>query len=258
MVILEDADNPTTHPLSPANTPHYSNTPGLGSFLPRRREGGLQTTEPPLEDATREFGGGNNPTPHQAPHNHAQTNNNIRNQPKKRKKTRANLNIASLNIKGRTSLQLDHSAISKWSVIHQVMREKKIGILCLQETHLTEECENQINTLYSRRLRVINSRDREHPGSSAGVAFVLNKELTNTKNIEFKEIIPGRALILKTQWHNNEKLTILNIYAPNNPVEHHNFWSTIKNSETNSNNQQINLLLGDFNLTEDPLDRAPA
>jgi exonuclease III len=138
------------------------------------------------------------------------------------------------------------------------MREKKIGILCLQEMHLTEEYENQINTLYSCRLRVINSRDRERPGSSAGVAFVLNKELMNTKNIEFKEIIPGRALILKTRWHNNEKLTILNICALNNPVEHHNFWSTIKNSETNSNNQQIDLLLGDFNLTEDPLDRAPA
>ncbi|KAG2738232.1 DNase I-like protein, partial [Suillus brevipes Sb2] len=138
------------------------------------------------------------------------------------------------------------------------MREKKIGILCLQETHLTEEHENQINTLYSRRLRVINSKDRERPGSSAGVAFVLNKELTNTENIEFKEIIPGRALILKTRWHNNEELTILNIYAPNNPAEHYNFWTTIKDSEMGRNNQQIDLLLGDFNLTEDPLDRAPA
>ncbi|KAG1846560.1 hypothetical protein DFJ58DRAFT_717310 [Suillus subalutaceus] len=104
------------------------------------------------------------------------------------------------------------------------MREKKIGILCLQEMHLTEEHENQINTLYSRRLRVINSRDRECPGSLAGVAF---------------------------------ELAVLNIYTPNNPAEHHNFWTTIKDSETSRNNQQIDLLLGDFNLTEDPLDRAP-
>lgn len=175
--------------------------------------------------------------PHQAPHNHAQHNNDSGNQPKKRNKTRANLHIASLNMKGRTSTQLEYNEISKWSVIHQVMREKKIGILCLQETHLTEDHENQINTLYSRRLRVINSKDRERPGSSAGVAFVLNKELTNTENIEFREIIPGRALILKTRWHNNEELTILNIYAPNNPTEHHNFWKTIKDSEMRRVNQ---------------------
>jgi hypothetical protein len=174
MVVLEDAVNPTTPPSTPAISSQHGSTPGPGSFLPRSREGGLQTTGPPLEDTPREIGGGNNSLPHQALHNHAQPNNDLRNQPKKQNKTRANLHIASLNMKGRTSTQLDHSAISKWSVIHRVMREKKIGILCLQETHLTEEHETQINTLYSRRLRVINSKDRERPGTSAGVAFVLN------------------------------------------------------------------------------------
>ncbi|KAG2131745.1 Endonuclease/exonuclease/phosphatase [Suillus clintonianus] len=124
--------------------------------------------------------------------------------------------------------------------------------------HLTQDHEDQINNLYSRRLKVINSKDEERPGTSAGVAFVLNKELTNIENIEYNEIIPGRALMLKTRWHNNEELRILNVYAPNNPAEHHNFWSKIKEVESRSNNQQIDIMLGDFNLTEDPLDRAPA
>ncbi|KAG1870925.1 Endonuclease/exonuclease/phosphatase [Suillus tomentosus] len=138
------------------------------------------------------------------------------------------------------------------------MREKKIGILCLQETHLTQEHENQINALYSRRLKILNSRDEERPSTSAGVAFILNRELTNTDNIELKEIIPGRALALKTQWHNNDELNILNVYAPNDPTKHSDFWKQITDAWTERDARRLDIMLGDFNLTEDPLDRAPA
>jgi exonuclease III len=104
------------------------------------------------------------------------------------------------------------------------MRERKIGILCLQETHLDNTCEAQIEALYSRRLKVVNSRDPTHPGTSVGVAFLINRELTNTGNIETLEIIPGRALVLKIRWHNNETLTILNMYTPNDITQHPEFW----------------------------------
>jgi hypothetical protein len=57
--------------------------------------------------------------------------------------------------------------------------KKKIGVLCLQETHLMNEHETQIESLYSRRLKVLNSGDPFRPGNSAGVAFVLNKEIHN-------------------------------------------------------------------------------
>jgi hypothetical protein len=75
---------------------------------------------------------------------------------------------------------------------------KKIGILCLQETHLMNEHETQIESLYSRRLKVLNSGDPFCPGNSAGVAFVLNKEIINTTNAEITEIIPGRVIAI--QW----------------------------------------------------------
>lgn len=157
MVVSEDADNPTTHPLTPTNTPLYGSTPGLGSLLPRSREGGLQTTGPPLEDATREFGGGNNPTPHQAPHNHAL--------PPYRIPEHERKNILATNRRTRRP--------NKHSILPQTKS-------------------NQLQRQRTPRI------------------------------ISWSSLCTGRALILKTRWHNNEELTILNIYAPNNPAEHQN------------------------------------
>ncbi|KAG1719621.1 Endonuclease/exonuclease/phosphatase [Suillus paluster] len=113
------------------------------------------------------------------------------------------------------------------------MRENKIGILCLQETHLTEEHENQIENLFSRRLHVLNSSDPDRPSTSAGIAF-------------------RRAAALTVYWHNEKTITILNIYAPNNPREH----SYILGNKKRLNSPDF--MIGDFNITEDPLDCAPA
>ncbi|KAG1850502.1 Endonuclease/exonuclease/phosphatase, partial [Suillus tomentosus] len=143
-------------------------------------------------------------------------------------------------------------------VIQHIMRERKIGILCLQETHLNEEHKTQIDTLFSRRMRMINSKDPTRPGTSAGVAFVINRELTNADNAETFELIPGRAMALKIKWHNNDNLTILNIYAPNNTSQHPEFWGKINEKWQEKNLPPPDFMLGDFNLTEDPLDRAPA
>ncbi|KAG2049146.1 DNase I-like protein [Suillus hirtellus] len=166
-------------------------------------------------------------------------------------------NQAILNQR-RASQHLGHSNISKWPIIQHIMREKKIGILCLQETHLNDEHETQIEALFSRRLKVINSKDPNCPGTSAGVAFVINQELTNADNTETFEIIQGRAIALTIKWHNNEKLTILNVYAPNNITQHPEFWEKINEKWQENNLPHPDFMLGNFNLTEDPLDRAPA
>ncbi|XP_006463114.1 hypothetical protein AGABI2DRAFT_74099, partial [Agaricus bisporus var. bisporus H97] len=70
-------------------------------------------------------------------------------------------------------------------------------------------------------------------------------------------IIPGRALLLETRWHNNETLTILNIYAPNDTLENKEFWSTLEEkwAEISSTYPFPDLMLGDFNLTEEGIDR---
>ncbi|KAG1799824.1 Endonuclease/exonuclease/phosphatase [Suillus plorans] len=161
-------------------------------------------------------------------------------------------------MRGRTSPQLGNSEISKWAAVSQVVKENKIGILCVQETHLTAEHESQIDSIYSRRIKIINSRDPHRPGSSAGIAFILNREIANTVDLETIKIIPGRAMVLKTKWHNQENLLILNIYTPNNHAQHPEFWGKISQTWYEKNLPSPDFMMGDFNITEDILDRAPA
>ncbi|KAG2740666.1 DNase I-like protein [Suillus brevipes Sb2] len=116
----------------------------------------------------------------------------------------------------------------------------------------------QIEALFSRRLKVLNSSDPNRPGNSAGVAFILNKEKLNTENAKLTVIIPGRAIALSLKWHNDSNINILNIYAPNNPQEHPSFWEKIKAKWSQNNLGRLDFMAGDFNITEDPLDRAPA
>ncbi|KAG2140059.1 Endonuclease/exonuclease/phosphatase [Suillus clintonianus] len=166
--------------------------------------------------------------------------------------------MTHLERSGRASPSLGTGQITKWTVINQMMREKKIGILCLQETHLTTEHETQIDSLFSRRLVVLNSKDPDRPSCSAGVAFVINKEMINVSSAKLTTIIPGRAIALSINWHNEKKIRILNVYAPNNLNEHAEFWNRISTLWTAKNLEHPDFVMGDFNLTEDPIDRAPA
>ncbi|KAG1840059.1 Endonuclease/exonuclease/phosphatase [Suillus subalutaceus] len=176
----------------------------------------------------------------------------------RKKCTHANITLASLNVKGRASPTLGTNMTSKWPIINKTVRDNKIGILCIQETHLSDEHEKQIESLFSRRLLVLNSREPNHPGSSAGIAFIINKEKVNINNAKMTVIIPGRAIALTINWHNEKTIRILNIYAPNNHSEHPNFWNTIKTLWPSHGLGLIDFMMGDFNVTEDPLDRAPA
>ena len=132
--------------------------------------------------------------------------------PRTGRKTKANIHIGSLNMNGRSGIISPNN--QKWNELNQLMREAKIGILCLQETHLTKEDEEMINRLYGRRITLHNSSS-ESASSTQGVSIVLNRELVDVKGIQFSEIIPGRAMILRMHWHADKYLTIMNVYAPN-------------------------------------------
>lgn len=107
------------------------------------------------------------------------------------------------------------------------MRDRRIGVLALQETHLTNEIVNTIQTLYGRRLHILWSAPDHHASSSQGIAFVLSREITNITGAKLIPIIPGRAALLTLPWHNDKVLNLLNVYALNSATSNAAFWQTL-------------------------------
>jgi hypothetical protein len=145
----------------------------------------------------------------------------------KKKKTSANLKIATLNISGHNA-STGNGSNHKWRDLNQVLRDTRTGIIALQEAHLTEEVVNEIHTLFGSRMKVIFSQgDNPH---AAGVAFIINKDISIHQGIITHELIPGCALLISVPWHSNLLLTILNVYAPNTPSENEKFWQDLSDS----------------------------
>ena len=142
----------------------------------------------------------------------------------------------------------------KWNHINQLMRSKRIGIIVLQETHLNEQHTARMHHLFGKRLKIYYTADQDNPNSK-GVAVVLNKEITNVHDINSTEIIPGRALNIIIPWHQDQTINILAIYAPNSAKENENFWRHLKQKWQQGNRPKPDLMLGDFNIVEDAIDR---
>ncbi|EPS99149.1 hypothetical protein FOMPIDRAFT_1031055 [Fomitopsis schrenkii] len=167
---------------------------------------------------------------------------------------RASLLLGSLNISGRGNLR---SATSKWGSINQLLREQRIGVLMVQETHLTEEDAALIQELYGRRIHIINSPDPTSPLTARGVAFVLNRELVDTSELKVTEVVKGRAIMMKMKWHAGSAITLLNVYAPNQPAENGAFWTRLELDITRGRLAKPDVIAGDFNLVEEAVDRLP-
>ena len=91
----------------------------------------------------------------------------------------------------------------------------------------------------------------------AGVGFIINKQLTELDELDLYELIPRRAAILKVRWLRSSTATILNVYAPNDRGEHANFWAKVITTRRAKHLPEPDFILGDFNVTEDTIDRMP-
>ena len=176
---------------------------------------------------------------------------------KKKNRNRANIVIGSLNMNGLTAPSHNMSFTEKWSMINQTLNKYKIAVLALQETHLDDETAERIRECYGKKMSIIHSADPGNPRATAGVAFVINKSLITPKKTSANALQSGRALMLEIEWLDTEKTKILNIYAPNDKTEHSAFWSDIETERNNRRLARPDFVLGDFNVTEDPIDRAP-
>jgi exonuclease III len=227
--------------------------------LPSSRGGVALTATTPPEDGTGEFGGG---PPQALPQARiiseisppAQIGASGR-------KMRANIKIATLNMNGRRSQKhidtLGKDEINKWKAIRNTMREKKIGILALQETHLDEEMEELVKHKYEKWLLVFSSADTDKPSAAGGVAFVINKEMISIEEIRCCTIIPGRALLLEFKWFNNRIIRLLNVYASNILTEHKDFWKEVTVKIQHLRTPSPDFMMGDFNMVEELIDRFP-
>ena len=208
------------------------------------------TTQPPWSQIR-----GTQPTPGNGTingdyHPTTETNNKFR--------LRANIRIASMNVNGATAPSENMNFLVKWETISRTIYNEKVAILAIQEAHLDETMTERIQTLYEKNLEIIVSANPESPRARAGVAFIINKWLISPEEIETHELIPGRAQTLKIKWLKTCSASILNIYAPNKRNSHLEFWATILTERHNRHLPIPDFTLGDFNVTEDAIDRMPA
>jgi exonuclease III len=139
-----------------------------------------------------------------------------------------------------------------------MMREKRIGILMVQEAHMNEERRERVESLFKKNLKIYHSEDPENPKGKGGVAIVLNRKLTNVNRVKITEIIPGRALHIRTNWHREEKINVLAVYAPNDVADNAKFWKDIEAYfNTHPDLQKPDIMGGDLNMVEDAIDRLP-
>ncbi|EIW64974.1 DNase I-like protein, partial [Trametes versicolor FP-101664 SS1] len=135
-----------------------------------------------------------------------------------------------------------------------MLRDRRIAILALQETHLDDERARSLNTIFERNMTILHSPDPDNATGGRGVAFAINKRILKESNPTIRCVVPGRAILLKLKWSDDRDLKILNVYAPNDGQTNAAFWRTLREK----NLGRIDLMLGDFNVVEDRADRLPA
>ncbi|KAJ7242182.1 Endonuclease/exonuclease/phosphatase, partial [Mycena haematopus] len=174
----------------------------------------------------------------------------------RKKRTKASVMVASLNIKGIGNPNPWHPH-HKWYHVNQFAKENKTGLLVVVESHLSAVRHANIQNLFGRRLEIIFSEDTETPNAK-GVAFVINKDLISTDNIRTWEIDPGRAMLIEIETHRDETLVVLGVYAPNIPSDNADFWKKVREFfEDNPTVPKPDMMAGDMNVVEEALDRLP-
>ncbi|RDX41541.1 DNase I-like protein [Lentinus brumalis] len=172
------------------------------------------------------------------------------------RRTRATIAVGTLNMRGAGAAT--HGGVGeKWLRINQVVRDSKVAILGLQETHLVDEKREELNELFNMSMMVYSTADPENPTGARGVAIAVNKRLVNTDDAVCRVVVPGRALHLTVKWSRQNNLTILVIYAPNDPRHNESFWEEIQSEMRSKGLANPGIMMGDFNIVESPMDRYP-
>ena len=156
------------------------------------------------------------------------------------------MKIGTLNTNG----FVDSAA--KRSLIFNLIENKKLDIICLQETHFN--CNDNLNEYFKdfKGQYFVNSVDK---GRKQGVAilFKASLDVSVIKIIKDKD---GRTLSLLCQFNDNMYINIVCVYAPNNPVTRGEYLANCNQYfVTNHGNRPVTdrIVCGDFNCIDDIL-----
>ena len=160
-----------------------------------------------------------------------------------------------MNIRGRVST-IGGFRQEKWFEIYNLINSHRIALLAVQESHLTDELARDVNSAFDGKMKVFYSPLPDN-NNAAGVAMVVNRGLLNASEITCETIVPGRAILASIPRPSGTTLNVLNVYAPNEARRNEEFWTELDGSLENPPQRRPNIMLGDFNLVEDGLDRLP-
>jgi len=138
-----------------------------------------------------------------------------------------------------------------------MIQKEGVAILAVQETHLDEEITTTLQSRFEKNLTIMTSAHPTNPRATCGVAFVINKRLIRPEETNLYELNPGRALLLNIRWLETCTTSILNVYAPNDRKAHPEFWAKAHTERRAHHLPKPDFTLGDFNVTEDMIDRCP-
>ena len=121
-------------------------------------------------------------------------------------------------------------------------KETGAHIICLQDTHLTDNDKTNFYNIWSGTFYLHGQNT-----NSRGVAVLFS----NTFDFQVKDVNTDRAgnflqLVIETY---NTKINLVNIYAPN--LDNPNFYRSVENLVAQSNSD-LNIICGDYNLIMDP------
>ena len=130
----------------------------------------------------------------------------------------------------------------KRKALFTYLKGNKFDVVCLQETHVTDDVCNQWEREWGKGHFVSNN----FSSHSCGQIILFRKNLVDTYNIIYnsKRILAVEVEVLE------KSIAIVNVYAPNNNMEKTCFFEELNNVISNITAEGL-LICGDFNCVLD-------
>ena len=149
-------------------------------------------------------------------------------------------NIVTINAQGLRQQHRRHSAFT-------VFKRNKYDIILLQETHWTDELENEVRNDWGHEVLFSNGT-----ANARGAAILFNQRLDYTLNSVNKD---GDGRIISALLEIDDfTINIVNVYAPRTDTERRTFYSDLDSYILTEYN---NIVAGDTNIALTKYDRLP-